>query len=145
MNVFPVSVPIHVRWRDVDALRHVNNAVYFTYFEIARTKYYEEVFGAKGVEDIDFILASIRCDFIEPILYGTSVEVRIGIPVVGSSSFDFSYEICRTAENRVVSRASSTQVLFDYGTNQKRSITPTWLEQVEAAQGDRPPHRSTLV
>ena len=138
---FPVVAPIEVRWRDIDALGHVNNAVYFTYFEIARTRYYEAVFGAGGIEDIDFLLASIRCDFLRPVGYGERLEVGIGIPWVGRTSYGFEYEAWTRGDagpGSVVARAESVQVRFDVHTNEKLPITDEWLDRVARAQGARP-------
>ncbi len=138
---FPVVAPIEVRWRDIDALGHVNNAVYFTYFEIARTRYYEVVFGAGGIDDIDFLLASIRCDFLRPVGYGERLEVGIRIPWVGRTSYGFEYEARARAVDGpagAVARAESVQVRFDVRRGEKLPITDEWLERVARAQGGRP-------
>jgi acyl-CoA thioester hydrolase len=139
---YPVSARVEVRWRDVDALGHVNNAVYFTYFEIARTRYFEEVFLARTLQDIDFILASIRCDFLSPTRHGETLEVGIRIPTVGRTSFDFDYEARALTDGRPVARAHSSQVLYDYAADRKKEITEGWLERVAAVQGRRPDRRA---
>lgn len=141
MKGYPVTARIEVRWRDVDALGHVNNAVYFTYLEIARTRYYEEVFQASTIRDINFILASIQCDFLSPTRHGEIVEVGIRVPSAGRTSFDFEYE-ARTAEDgRPVARARSTQVLYDYEADRKIPVDQAWLDRVAAAQGSPPEPR----
>ncbi len=140
MDGYPVTARIDVRWRDVDALGHVNNAVYFTYFEIARTRYWEEAFQARTLEDINFIVASIRCDFLAPTRYGGAVEVGIRVPSVGRTSFDFEYE-ARAEGGRPVARARSTQVLYDYAADRKTPLTDAWLDRVAALQGRRPERR----
>jgi acyl-CoA thioester hydrolase len=138
MEGYPVTARIEVRWRDVDALGHVNNAVYFTYFEIARTRFYEEVFQASTVRDINFILASIQCDFLSPTRHGEIVEVGIRVPTAGRTSFDFEYQACTAADGRLVARARSTQVLYDYDADRKTPIGQAWLDRVAAAQGAFP-------
>ncbi len=141
---FSVVAPVEVRWRDIDALGHVNNAVYFTYFEIARTRYYEKVFGAAGIEDIDFLLASIRCDFLRPVGYGERLEVGIRIPWVGRTSYGFEYEAWTPGHDgpgSTVARAESVQVRFDVRRNEKLPITDEWLDRVARAQGARPEAR----
>ncbi len=142
MEGYPVSARVEVRWRDVDAMGHVNNAVYFTYFEIARTRYFEEVFQARTLQDIDFIVASIGCDFLSPTRHGETLEVGIRIPTVGRTSFDFEYEARAVADGRPVARAHSAQVLYDYATGRKKEITDAWLERVAAVQGRRPDRRA---
>ncbi len=141
MEGYPVAARIDVRWRDIDALGHVNNAVYFTYFEIARARYWEEAFQAQTVRDINFIVASIRCDYLSPTRYGEMVEVGIRIPAVGRTSFDFEYEARVLQDGRPVARAQSSQVLYDYAADRKVELTKPWLDRVAAIQGARPAHR----
>ncbi len=138
MPDFPVKARIDVRWRDIDALGHVNNAVYFTYFEIARTRYYEAAFGARSLDDIDFLVASIRCDYLSPVVFGETLEVGIRIPWVGRTSYGFAYEARVLEDGRVAARAESVQVRIDFRTNQKLPITPEWIEKVSRLQGEPP-------
>jgi acyl-CoA thioester hydrolase len=138
---FPVTAAVEVRWRDLDPMGHVNNAVYLTYFEMARTRYFADVLGARGVEDINFILASVRCDFLSPALFGETLEVGIRVPGVGRTSFEFEYEVRSAKDGRTVARGRSTQVLFDYAKGEKISIEDEWLDKVAAAQGQRPERR----
>lgn len=138
---YAISARIEVRWRDVDALGHVNNAVYFTYLEIARTVYLETVFDLHRLEDIPILLASARCDYLSPVTQGDDVEVGIRVASVGNTSFDFEYEVISQRDGRTVARASTTQVLYDYGAGRKVPVTEAWLDRVEAAEGRRPPRR----
>jgi acyl-CoA thioester hydrolase len=135
---YPISARIEVRWRDIDALGHVNNAVYFTYLEIGRSRYWDQVFQARTIRDIHFIVASIQCDFLSQVSYGEPLEVGIRIPSVGRTSFDFEYEIRAVEDGRPVARARSAQVLYDYSRNEKTPLTEEWLEKVTAAQGKAP-------
>lgn len=137
---YPVTASIEVRWRDVDALGHVNNAVYFTYFEVARGRYWEQVFGAPSLEDINFLVASIACDFLSPIHHGDAVEVGIRIPRAGRTSFEFEYEARVGPDGRTAARARSVQVLYDHRRGEKLPVTEDWIARVTAAQG-KPPGR----
>jgi acyl-CoA thioester hydrolase len=141
MKGFPVTARIEVRWRDIDPLGHVNNAVYFTYFEVARARYFGEAFGARTVRDINFIVASIQCDFLSPVRYGDTVLVGIRIPVVGRTSFEFEYEAREATGDRPVARARSIQVLYDYEADRKVEITEAWMARVAAVEGQRPSSR----
>src|SRR5687768_18583250 len=68
-------VPQEVTWRDLDAIGHVNNAVYFSYFEWARTKYWFDFTGRRGTRNLDFIVAHAECDFRREL---RSEERRVG-------------------------------------------------------------------
>jgi acyl-CoA thioester hydrolase len=94
-----------VRFRDCDAMGHVNNAVYSTYLEEARIG----VLGALGA----FILARVEIDFRAELRAGEEVEVRSRCSRVGTKSFDLEHTI--SADGRVVAEAKSVLVSYDYG------------------------------
>ena len=93
-----------VRFRDCDAMGHVNNAVYSTYLEEARI-------GVLG-DLIDFILARVEIDFRSELRAAEEVEVRTRCSRVGRKSFDLEHVI--TADGRVVAEAKSVLVSYDY-------------------------------
>lgn len=106
-------VPYQVVFRDVDAFRHVNNAVYFTYFETARTLLWQEITGAKEARDVDFIVARAECDFRHQIgMERIDICVRIG--EMRTTSLDFDYEI-RTGTGAVPAATGKVVVvMFDW-------------------------------
>ena len=93
-----------VRFRDCDAMGHVNNAVYSTYLEEARI-------GVLG-DLIDFILARVEIDFRSELRAGEDVEVRTRCSRIGTKSFDLEHAI--TADGRVVAEGKSDLVSYDY-------------------------------
>jgi len=107
-----MKVGIEVPYRDIDAMGHVNNAVYFSYFEFARQKYWEAAVGVASHLDIGFVMASASIDYRLPAFMGDRLEVEIHCTRTGSSSFDFAYRITRGAE--LVAEGRSTQVLWDW-------------------------------
>ena len=117
------SKPIEVQFRDCDPLGHVNNAVYITYFEIARFAYCRDALGftpADATGSSSFIIARVECNFRSQAHLGAHLDVRIRIGEIGRSSFTFEYEIVHQADGRVVADGKSVQVSFDY--TQQRSI-----------------------
>jgi acyl-CoA thioester hydrolase len=107
-----MKVAIEVPYRDIDAMGHLNNAVFFSYCEFARQKYWDRVVGLKSYRDIAFIMASASIDYRRPAYMGDILEVEIHCTRIGSSSFDFSYRITRGEE--LIAEARSTQVLWDW-------------------------------
>jgi acyl-CoA thioester hydrolase len=91
MNGFPICTPIEVRFRDLDPLGHVNNAVYLTYAELGRMHYFRAV-GADGAGG-NFILARAEVDFLRPVHLGEHLEVLTRVPRVGNSSFHTLSEV----------------------------------------------------
>jgi acyl-CoA thioester hydrolase len=117
-----MKIPIEVIYRDLDAMGHVNNAVYFSYFELGRQKYWDAVVGLKSVFDIGFIVASAAIEYRRPAYLGDLLELDVCCPRIGESSFDFAYELAR--EGKSVAAGKTTQVLWDWDTGAKRRFTP---------------------
>lgn len=124
-------VPLQVTFRDLDYFGHVNNAVYFTYFEWARALFWFELTGARGTpDDIGFIVARAECDFklqieLEPI------EVCVRIGAMRNSSLDFVYEIRKSAGRELAATGTVVVVLFDWVTNAKKPIDEELRRRVE--------------
>ncbi len=111
---------IRVRFRDVDAMQHVNNAVYFTWMESARTEYYLQARGVRNVEDVDIIVARATCEYKRGVRLGEEVAVRVWPSRVGSTSFDLSYEL--RVGDEVVALGHTVQVSYDYTKRTKKPI-----------------------
>jgi acyl-CoA thioester hydrolase len=101
---FPWNTREHVRFRDCDAMGHVNNAVYSTYLEQARIG----ILG--GLEP--FILARVEIDFRAELRAGAEVEVRSRCARIGTKSFDLEHELW--TGDRLVAEAKSVLVGYDY-------------------------------
>ena len=113
MRGFPFSCPVEVRYSDVDAMNHVNNAVYVTYLELARLRLWRERFGFTGsAREIPIILARVAVDYRAPIGLEHPVEVGLGVSEIGRTSFTFRYRV--EAAGRLAAEARTVQVSFDY-------------------------------
>ena len=104
MAEYPWTLREHVRFRDLDAMGHVNNAVYSTYLEQARIG----ILGGLS----PFILARVEIDFRAQIRGGDEVEVRTRCVHVGTKSFQLEHQIW--SAERLVAEAKSVLVGYDY-------------------------------
>jgi acyl-CoA thioester hydrolase len=116
----------HVRFKDVDAMGHVNNAVYLTYIEEARIAFLRPL----GPTYEHLILAHAEIDFRSPVRDGEEVEVGVRCTRLGSSSFDLAYELW--AGGRLVAEAKSVQVSYDYEVSAPAPIPDAWREALAA-------------
>lgn len=129
-------VPYQVVFRDIDAFGHVNNAVYFTYFETARTMLWQELTGARGPRGIGFIVARAECDFrhqigMEPI------EICVRIGEMRRTSLDFDYEIRRADGGALAATGKVVVVMFDWDRNSKVAISDEFRRTVAEIGGGR--------
>ena len=108
------SIRVHVRFRDIDALGHVNNAVYFTYMESARTEYWMKLFELRELREVNFIVAHAECDYKVAARFGDELEVSIWTSSIGNSSFVWDYEIRRVSSGEFIASGKTIQVYYDY-------------------------------
>jgi len=131
-DLYRFSTTTEVRWRDLDAMNHVNNAVYFTYLEQGRVHYLRELgLVSDDPMGIGFILAEAHCAFRSPLKLGERVTVRIRISELGRSSFVFHYRL-EGRDGRLAAEARSTQVRYDYDTEQSVPLSNEWRRVIAA-------------
>lgn len=126
------SSDVQVRFRDIDAMGHVNNAVYATYVEQARTEYFERVLD-EGLDAVSTVLASLELSYERPILLDQSVTVEIDVPEMGRSSLPMAYEVLADGERAAT--AESVQVFLDPETEKPRPIPERFRERIAAFEG----------
>jgi len=131
---FPLSTTVTVRFRDTDAMGHVNNAVYSSYLEEARIIYWQELTGLKDFAKVDLILAHVDINYRSPAFVGETLVVHISLTRIGGSSFDFSYRVVEKSSNRIVVEATSTQCLYDYEKSRIKRIPAELKEKIAALQ-----------
>jgi acyl-CoA thioester hydrolase len=115
---------IEIRWRDLDALRHVNNAVYATYLEEARDEWFVRALGPGG-NFWDYVLARVAIDFRRELTQDDeAVVVRTRLVRIGTSSLTFREEIVSLA-GWVAAEAESVVVARDRDSGRSRTLNDT--------------------
>jgi acyl-CoA thioester hydrolase len=139
---FAHSVEIDVRFADTDAMGHVNNAVYLTYCEMARIRYWTDVTGepiAPGHEGAEsLILAEARITYRAPVFHGERVTVETRATRLGRSSFILEHRLtaCQPHESpRLVATSESVMVRYDYATEKPTPLGPAFVAAIEAFEG----------
>ncbi len=127
---FRFSTTLEVRWRDVDALGHVNNAVYMTYLEQGRVHYLRELgLVSGGPDDIGMILAEVTCTYHAPLSMGEQVTVWVRVSELRNSSFIFEYRL-EGQDGRLAATARSVQVCYDYAAGRSQPIPAHWRQVI---------------
>ena len=129
MEGFPFVHRDVVRFADVDAMGHVNNAVFVTWMEAARTHFILEHGLAERADALAMILARIEVDFRSPVRFGDEVEVGVRPSRLGTKSFDFEYEV--RANGRLAAQGTSVLVAYDYARNESMAVPNDWRPALE--------------
>ena len=113
---------IEIRWRDLDAYRHVNNAVYATYLEECRDELVDSVL--EGIGDVwDYVLARVAVDYRRELTQADDVVVvRCAVERLGTSSITLREEI-RTRDGELSAEAEAVLVARDQKTGRSRPLT----------------------
>jgi acyl-CoA thioester hydrolase len=104
---------LSVRFRDCDAMGHVNHAVYFTYLEQCRLTFWREVTGTPSPHT-RVIIARAECDYRAPAYFGDELEIRLSVGEIGRSSFALEYEVVAVESGRLVATGKTVMVSYDY-------------------------------
>lgn len=121
---FPFDIELPVRYRDLDTLEHVNNAVYGTYLEQARIEYFEAVLGV-SFEELGMVLASIEMDFRRAIvLDDESVRIECGVTGIGDSSFRMEYRVYAGGDDEPAATGETTLVVV--GESGTKPVPESW-------------------
>jgi len=126
------QTPIAVRFKDIDAMGHVNNAVFTTYLEEARAAFCREVLGIRTLEAFDFLVARIEINYRRPLRYGEPLAASVRVAGVGATSFTLEYRLTVPAGGgtEVVAEGLSVQVFFDYARGAKKAVPEDFREKL---------------
>ncbi|HNR30218.1 MAG TPA: thioesterase family protein [Candidatus Hydrogenedentes bacterium] len=126
-----VSVP--VRWSDMDAYHHVNNAKYVTYLEIGRIQVFRSLapdgdwlHAAEGP-----VLASVTCNFRRPVQHPATIEVGTRVGKISRRSFHFEHGLFLDGTDTLVADARSIVVWINRATGEPVEISPALREALE--------------
>ena len=121
-------LPVQVRFRDIDALGHVNNAVFLTYMEVARVAFARDVLHTARIEDIDFLVARIEIDYRRPVLLDDDLSCAMHVERLGRTSFVIAYVF--TVRGEVVAEGRSVQVFIDRASGRTKPVPPAFVDAV---------------
>ncbi len=122
MNNFKYHYPIEVRFGDLDAYWHVNNARFLVYIEHARSRYVQEMglVDSKSLWNLPLIVGDIHIRYRNPIELGDKVIVSIGVTRISGKTVTFEYEVTGEGGTPLYATAESIMVAYDYHT--KKSV-----------------------
>jgi acyl-CoA thioester hydrolase len=127
---------VDVRFRDLDALGHVNNVVYLSYVEQVRTEYFRDVLLLSVPNDLTWVIARVWCDFLQPLGFGDRVEVGWRISRLGGASAEYEFELARGGV--LVARGGGVLVNSDARAARSAPIPDAWRARISEFEGIPP-------
>jgi acyl-CoA thioester hydrolase len=139
---FPVVVHLPLHWGEMDAFGHLNNVVYFRYFETARIHYFERC-GFMATYDeqrIGAILHSTSCRFRRPLHFPDTVLAGARVTELGQDRFTMGYRVVSVAEEVVAAEGVGLIVSFDYRGRAKAPVPDAVRRAILELEGDLSAH-----
>jgi acyl-CoA thioester hydrolase len=140
LDGFPEVVEIPIQWGDQDALRHVNNTVYFRWFESSRIAYSRKIglWELQAFANIAPILASIQCDYRRPLTYPDIVRVGTKVVRVGRTSMTMEHRVVGQTSGTLAAEGTAVLVLYDYDKAEPSPIPDRIRQAILEKEGGGP-------
>lgn len=124
LTEYPVVIEVPVAWGEMDAFQHVNNIVYFRYFESARIAYFDKTGYNDHLRETGKgpILASTKCKFIFPLTYPDRVSVGARVPTLNEDRFLMEYCVVSQNSGKPAAVGEGLVVSYDYRNNKKTPL-----------------------
>ena len=137
MSEFTFEKDLEVRFRDLDPMGHVNNAVYATYLEQTRAAYFDQVVGVP-LPEAPTVIATLEIDYRSEITITDAVVVRSRVTDLGTSSIPIEYEMAAIpvddqadpAEERVAATGKTVQVTYDTAAGESIPLPDDWRDRI---------------
>ena len=133
---YPVITEIPVAWGEMDALNHVNNVVYFRYFETARLDYFADIglMEDMQVTQTGPVLSETSSRYRRPVTYPDRLLVGSRVSELAEDSFVMEYKIVSKQQGAVTTTGSAKVVMFNFKSQKRASLSPSLLEKIISMQ-----------
>jgi len=133
---YPLVLSQDLVWSDMDAYQHINNAVYFRYFEDARIAFFlrAKLIDYKEKTHIGPILASTRCDFRAPLTFPDTIQVAARVEDIKQKTFKMKYAVYSEKLEKVAAEGEGLIVYYDYQRGESCEIPADILSTINAFQ-----------
>ena len=133
---FRHTLPLQLRFNDIDLLGHVNNSVYFSFYDLGKARYFETV-KAQNIDwkKADVVVANVNADFLSPIYPGEPIAVQTCTVEIGNRSFKLLQQIVNTETGQIKGVCHTVMVGFDITAGRAAPISDEWKEALCRFEG----------
>ena len=134
MDRFKFSIPVKVRYSDLDAQWHVNHTRFLTFIEQARFEYLQHLglFDGKSFLDLRVIIADVHVSYYAPIVLGQNVRVFTRTKKIGNKSISFEYLLKDSDNEKLLAKGEVICVTYDFRNHESVSVPPEWRKKIAA-------------
>lgn len=130
-TIYRNRLPIQLRFNDVDVVGHVNNTVYFNFFDLGKTAYFDAVQGEHyDWKKMDIVVRAINAEFLAPTFYRDHIVVETAVVKIGNKSLTIEQRIIDADSGQEKCKCMTVMVGFDTDTNTAKEISPEWKKSI---------------
>ena len=133
--VFHHTLPSQLRFNDVDKFGHVNNTVYFSFYDLGKTEYFGSVCPGVDWEKIGIVVVHIEANFVKQIFASDHIAVQTAVSKIGTKSFHLVQQVIDTKTNEVKCVCKSIMVTFNLERHESMPLTKEWIEAICKYEG----------
>ena len=137
MTVYKFSIPIKVRYSDLDAQWHVNHTRFLTFIEQARLEYLQHLglFDGKSFLDLRVVIADVHVSYIAPITLGQKVRASTRTVNIGNKSITFDYILEDADEGKMLAKGEGICVAYNSRNQKTVPVPPEWRNKISEFEG----------
>ena len=146
---FRHTMPVQIRFSDVDQFGHVNNSVYFSLYDLAKTTYIKDVLGSADWNKMAIVVANINANFYAPVFFSDHLVIETAVVQLGHKSFTLLQRAVTTDTQEVKCECRTVMVGYDIATKEPKQIAEEYKQAICAYEYGTAhqlwPHLRTLV
>ena len=132
INLFHHSIPLQLRFNDIDSLGHVNNTVYFSFFDTGKAHFFQSIMnGGINWREVETVIANIDCAYIQSIFFGENIRLYTRCSEIKEKSFRLQQMMVEQSSGAVKAICETVMVSIDTKTMKSIEIPARWRRALE--------------
>ena len=127
---FRHTLPVQIRFNDVDQYGHMNNSSYFSLYDLAKTSYMRDVFGNKDWHHMGSVVANINADFLAPVFFSDDLIIETTVIHLGHKSFTLLQRAINKASGVLKCQCRTVMVGYDVATKEPVELPADFKQAV---------------
>lgn len=133
LSEFRHSTDVQIRFNDIDILGHLNNTVYFSFFDTGKAYFFEALMeGKMNWRRVESVIANIDCAYASPVFFGEQLEVLTRCMAIHEKSFRLQQVLVEKGTSQIKAAAETVMVSFNPDTHQSQEIPAQWRAALES-------------
>lgn len=133
--VYHHTIPIQLRWNDVDRFGHVNNEVYFSFYDLGKSQYFAHVCPHVNWRNYGIVAVHVQADFLSQIYETDHIAVQTAVTEIGNKSFHLSQRVIDVDTQEVKCMGTSVMVTYDLIAHESMPLKMEWIEAICRFEG----------